>query len=57
MQMEMFTKEVGKMTKLMGMEFMLIKMELVIKVIGVKTNNMEKVLRLGLMAHLTKELI
>jgi len=55
--MEMFTKEVGKMTKLMGMEFMLIKMELVIKVIGVKTNNMEKVLRLGLMAHLTKELI
>jgi hypothetical protein len=57
MQMEMFTKEVGKMTKLMGTEFMLIKMELVIKVIGVKTNNMEKVLRLGLMAHLTKELI
>ena len=43
MQIEMFTKVVGKMTKLMATEFTLIKMELVIKATGVKTNNMVRV--------------
>jgi hypothetical protein len=46
---ETFTKDNGKKTKQMVMEYILTKMELCIKVIGWKINNTEKVRKHGLM--------
>lgn len=49
MQMEMFMMDNGLMTKLMVMECIVIQMELNMKVIGKKINNMDKDLKHGLM--------
>ena len=41
MRMEMFMRANGKMIKLMAMDFMITLMELDIRVVGLKINNME----------------
>lgn len=54
MQMAMYMKEIGRMTKLMGMESTIILMEPSMKGIGSKTNSMAKEKRHGLMVLSTK---
>lgn len=53
----MSTRVDGKTIRLMATEFMPIKTALDMKANGMKINNMEKVSKLGRMAHLTKEVI
>ena len=55
MQMEMFTKESGKMIKLMGMANICILMELSMRVTGKRINNMEKVKKHGQMEPAMRE--
>ncbi len=55
MQMEMFMKETGKMTKLMDLEDTCTQMEQPMRAIGKKTSNMERGKRPGLMGHVMKE--
>ena len=57
MLMEMFMTEIGKMIKLMGLEYIHILMEQGMKANGRKINNMEKVLKRGTMELLIKELM
>ena len=57
MLMGMFMTEIGKMIKLMGLEYIHILMEQGMKANGRKTNNMEKVLKRGTMELLIKELM
>lgn len=56
-QMEMFTWEIGLMTRQKDMEFTLIWMVLNIKDIGKKISNMEKVKRLGQTLHNMREIM
>lgn len=55
MQMEMFTKESGKMIKLMGMANICILMELSMRDTGKRINNMEKVKKHGQMEPAMRE--
>lgn len=51
MQMVMYMKVNGVMTKLMDMEYINIQMVLNLKEIGIRTNKMVKALKLGLMVQ------
>jgi len=57
MLMVIITKEIGYMIKLMGMVFIITKMEDTLEDIGKKINNMEKVLKSGQMVLLMKVII
>lgn len=57
MLMVMYMKENGRMTRLMVTESTCTQMELNTRVLGKKTNSMEKERKLGLMVHVILEIM
>lgn len=54
--MEMYMREIGKMIRLMGKDYINTWMELNILVIGSRINNMEREKKCGQMGHFMKEI-